>query len=339
MNRTLITILLPAALFAAGAYSPEKAVSVKKAKSNTPKFGITTPGVQLPFSSVKFEAELPTPAKPAWVFVSDAAFFPAGDHIDKIDLKTNKVESIGNLDKACGGMVSGFDSLWVPLCGSSSLARLDSKTFKITKTIATGVSSTLGVIAASTDSVWMLTDDKTTLARIDPDQNVVVAEVRVPSGCRSLTFGETAIWLACPARDRVLRINVATNLVEKQIEVSAEPESIAVGESSIWVLCRKDGKIDRIDPKTNKVTKTVDLHVPNVGGSIAFGEGYLWAGMPGFPLARIEIQNDTVTVAQQFFGEGGGAFAIGSGAIWMPDVGRNKVVRIDPKRVRAILPE
>src|SRR5262249_46625399 len=158
-------------------------------------------------------------------------------------------------------------------------------------------------------------------------------------GCHSLTFGETAIWLACPSKDRVIRINAATNLIEKQIEVSAEPQSIAIGESSIWVLCRKQGKIDRIDPTTNKVIKTIDLNVPSVNGSIAFGEGNLWMTMEGFPLARVEVQAETVTVAQQFHGEGGGPFFVAPGAIWMSDLTRARLLRIDPKRVRTILPE
>lgn len=341
MNRTLTVLLLPVVLLAAGAASSEKPVAAKaKVKVVAPKNGVSIPGVQLPFSSVKAEVELLEPAKPAWVFFAESAFVPAADHIERIDAKTNKaVDPISGVSKPCGGMASGFGSLWAPLCGSSGLARIDSKTFKVSKTIDTGISSASGVIAASTDSIWLLTDDKTTLARIDPDRNAVVAEIRLPAGCHSLTFGETAIWLACPEKNRVLRINAATNLIEKQIDVSAEPGSLAVGENSIWVLCRKEGKIDRIDPKTNKVTKTIELNVPDAKGAIAFSEGNLWTTMTGFPLTRIEVQGDTVTVMQQFHGSGGGAFAVAPGAIWLSNIESGTLWRVDPKRVRAVLPE
>ena len=74
--------------------------------------------------------------------------------------------------------------------------------------------------------------------------------------------------------------------------------------------------MDRIDPKTNKVTKTIELNVPNAGGSMAYGEGWLWVTQAGFPITRIDTK--TEKVAQQFWGEGGGGgrIATASGAIW-----------------------
>jgi streptogramin lyase len=181
----------------------------------------------------------------------------------------------------------------------------------------------------------MLTDDKATLSRIDPDQNAVVGELRVPVGCRSLIFAETALWLACPAEGKVLRINAATNLVEKSIEVSAQPEAIAAGEGSVWVYCRKEGKVDRIDPKTNKVSKTIALETPGAAGGIAFGEGSLWLSVAGFPLERIDVASESV--AQQFAGEGGGAIAIGPGALWLANTAKGGITRIDPKLVLATI--
>ena len=302
------------------------------------KLGIRTPGVQMPASRLKADVEFETSTRPEWLFFTGSAFAPAKDGIDRIDAATNKkAEPIGGLTKVCGGMVSAFGSLWAPACGSSSLARIDAKTYKVTHTIGTGVATVPGAIAATTDSVWLLTDDKTTLARIDPDQNVVVAELRVPAGCRSLTYGETALWLACPAENKVLRINPATNLVDKAVEAAAQPEALAVGETSIWALCRKAGKIDRIDPKTNKVSKTIDLGVPDAEGAMAFGEGFLWVTQTGFPLARIDVGSERVV--QQFYGEGGGAIALSPGAIWLGNVKAGTVWRIDPKRVLATLPE
>ena len=155
--------------------------------------------------------------------------------------------------------MNAFTSLWVANCGDGTLARLDPKTYKVTKKLETGTGAARIGIAATADSVWMLTDTRGTLSRIDPVQNVVVAEFRVYADCNTLVFGETALWLTCPAENRVLRVDPQTNLVDKSIEVSAAPGALAVGESSVWVLCEKEGKVDRIDPKTNKVTKTIEL--------------------------------------------------------------------------------
>jgi virginiamycin B lyase len=324
MSSALIALLSLSA-FAAAAPVPKKA-------------GVKTPGVQIPFANLKSEAEIEVPAKPEWVFFSGSAFTPGKDTIEKIDPKTNKKgDPITGLSKPCGGMASAFGTLWATVCGTASLARIDSKTFKVTATIPAGVASVPNVIASTADSIWLLTDDKTTLSRIDPDQNQVVGELRVPAGCRGLTFGETALWLACPNENKVLRINPATSLIEKAIEVSAQPEALAVGEGSVWALCRKDGKIDRIDPKSNKTTKTIELGTPGAEGQMAFGEGYLWVTQSGFPLARIDVKSETVL--QQFSGEGGGAIAVSAGVIWLSNVKAGKLLRIDPKRVIATLPE
>jgi virginiamycin B lyase len=333
--RILIGFTVSLSLTAAG--TPTKPAH-GKVPAATPKLGIKTPGIQIPFSNLKAETEFESSAKPEWLFFSAFAFAPAKDGVDRIDGTTNKRgEPIGGLARVCGGMASAFGSLWAPACGSSSLARIDPKTLKLTHTIATGVASVPGTIVASADSIWLLTDDKTTLSRIDPDQNVVVGEVRVPAGCRSLTSGESALWMACPSENKVLRINPATNLIDKAIEVAAQPEALAVGEKSVWALCRKDGKIDRIDPQTNKVSKTIDLGVPDADGAMAFGEGFLWVTQTGIPLARIDVGSESVV--QQFYGEGGGAIAISPGAIWLGNLKAGTIWRIDPKRVLATLPE
>lgn len=336
----LLSIALSA--FADPSFADAKASRKKTSATAVPKIGIKTPGIQIPFSRLKAEAEFQTPDKPDWIFITNgpsaAAFMPAKNSIDKIDLKTNKKgDSIAAVDQPCGGMVSAFGSLWAPACGAHSLARVDAKTFKTTATIPAGTSSARGTIAADADSIWMLTDDKTTLSRIDPDQNAVVGELRVPADCRSLVLAENALWLACPSEDKVLRVNAESNLVDQSIKVSAEPIAIASGAGSVWVLCRKDGKIDRIDPKANKVSKTIDLDVPGAEGELAFGENFLWVTQTGFPLTRIDPTPETVM--QQFNGEGGGAITVSPGAIWLSNLKQGTVWRIDPKLVLATIPE
>ena len=334
--RHLISFVVVLSMSLADDKTPKSANG--KRPSAVPRVGVKTPGVQIPFANLKPEAEFDTPGKPEWVFFEKVVFAPSKDDIERFDPKTNKKgEPIAGVSQPCGGMASAFGSLWAPVCGTSSLSRIDPKILKVTTTISSGLALVPGMIAATADSVWLLTDNKTTLSRIDPDQNLVVGELRVPAGCRSLTFGESALWLACPAENKVLRIDPVTNLVEKSIEVSPQPVALAVGEGSIWALCRKDGKIDRIDPKSGKVSKTIETGVPGVEGALAFGDGFLWVTQTGFPLSRIDVASESVV--QQFNGEGGGAFALSPGAIWLSNVKTGKLLRIDPKRAIATLPE
>jgi virginiamycin B lyase len=312
----------------------------KTAAPLLPKLGVKTPGVQIPFASLKAEAEFSV--APPWIIFADSPLLPdsSKDALDKIDAKANKLgDPIAGLSKPCGGGVAAFTSLWVPTCGDKTLSRVDTKAGKVTKKLAVGTGIVAPSVAASADSIWAFTDDKTTLSRIDPEQDTVVAEIRLPAGCNSLTFGETALWVTCPSENRVLRINPETNQVEKHIETSELPKALVIGEGSVWVLCEKQGKIERIDPKTNKISKTIDLGAPAIGGGIADGLGSLWVTIEGFPLTRIDTTIDKEKVVQQFYGEGGGAIQIGLGSLWLSNLNNGTLWRIDPKRVAATLAE
>jgi hypothetical protein len=326
------------------------------------KQGIQTPGVQIPFASVKAEAEWSL--APRWIVFSDTILIPnkAGG-LERLDAKTNKlVDPVPGVTKLCGGAAIDFNSLWIPDCGNHALLRLDAKVAADPKApkrgrggrgpsaeaepakladpvkIDSGVGSALPAVAANPDSVWILSDDKTTLSRVDPDQNKIVSELRLPAGCNTLTFGETALWVTCPSENRVLRINPETTLIEKRIEVSPQPAALAMGESSVWVLCLKEGKVERVDPKTNKVTKTIETGVTGAtAGGIAIGQGSIWVTLTGFPITRIDPASEKVV--QQFWGAGGGAIQFGQGSVWLTNLREGTLWRIDPKRILATLAE
>jgi virginiamycin B lyase len=323
-------------------------VSVAQKKEAKPSQGIKTPGVQIPFANLKSDADWPL--APRWMVFSDSVLIPnKSGGLERLDAKTNKlVDPVPAVRNLCGGAAVAFTSLWIPDCQSHALMRLDAKLAAVPKaddkkladpvTIDSGVGSAVPTIAATSDSVWILSDDKTTLSRVDPDRNKVVSELRLPAGCNSLTFGETALWVTCPSENRVLRINPETTLVEKRIEVSAQPSALAIGESSLWVLCLKDGKVERVDPKTNKVTKTIETGVAGSGtGGIVAAQGSIWVTLPGFPITRIDPTSEKVL--QQFVGAGGGAIHFGQGAIWLTNTQEGTLMRIDPKRILATLSE
>ena len=306
-----------------------------------PKYGVKTPGVQIPMASLKSEAEIAVEGTPAALLFAEQIMLSNGTQIMRIDPKTNKVtEPFTGFDKPCGGLVSAFESVWVPNCGNGTLSRIEPTTGKVTATIEVAVAAVPMAIAASPDSIWLLSDERTTLSRIDPAANSVVAEVRVEAGCNSVVFAESALWLTCPALNKVIRVDPRTNLATKRIEVAAKPISLAFGEGSIWVLCQTDGKVARIDPKTDKVTATIELGIPNAEGNIAFGEGSVWVSTSGFPISRIQPVTDKVgtdKVVQQFTGEMGGMVQLGLKSVWLVERKSGKVLRFDPKRIAATI--
>lgn len=267
------------------------------------KLGVQTPGVQIPLSKLKPEA----------------------------------VETTADLNLSCAKKQKGFGAEWNLNCSEGTLLRLDSKTSEVLKTLKTGAASVKAGLALSADSIWVFTDEKTTLSRIDPIENKIVAEMRLPAGCNSIAFGESALWATCPAENRVLRIDPFLNVVTQRIEVSAEPSAIAVGEGSVWAFCKKDGKVERIDPKTNKVSKTIELLVPNSDADMIVAEGSVWITMPGFPISRIDPKSDKV--AQQFVGDGGGLIEASPGSIVLRNVKQSTTWRLDPRRILATISE
>lgn len=336
--RVLIGIV-SACLFCAAAPSDASPAKKSHARIAGPKNGVKLPGVQIRFSRLKADATISAPGKPEWVFFANSLYMPGADAIEKVDARTNKpAEPIAGLKKPCGGMASAFGSLWALSCGDGALVKIDGKAGKVTATLQRGASNnTPGAIVATDDSIWMMLDDKATLARVDPDQMMIVDTMRLPSGCRSMVSAEKSLWIACPEENRVYRINPDTNLVDKRIETGPEPSALAFGEGSIWAFCRKEGKLDRIDPKTNKVSKTIDLGAPGASAQIAVGEGYVWLTMTGFPLTRVDPKDESV--AQQFWGTGGGAITTSAGAIWLSNTSDGTVWRIDPNLIKATLAE
>ena len=301
-----------------------------------------TPGLQIPFASLKADAQFAVESPGAIAFAAPNILIAnsSTNSLIQIEAKTNKLlDPISNLNQPCSNPISAFGSLWIANCGNKTLVRAEPKTGKITATLAIGAPAAMYGLAATADSLWMFTDSKTTLARIDPDSNQVVDELRLPAACSQLAFGENSLWAACPSVPRILRIDPQTNLVDQRIEVAAGPRAIAFGAGSVWVLCEKEGKVQRIDPKSGKVVKTIDLAVPNAGGNLAFGDGFLWIAQTGFPLTRVDPETDHERVAQQFWGEGGGFIFATPGALWLSNSGKASLWRIDPKRVLATLAE
>ena len=313
-----------------------------------PKTGVKTAGVQIPMTKLKPEAEVSLPAPVgSLLFTADQVLIsiPSADQIARVDGRSNKVlEPLSGIAKPCGGLTNAFRNLWVVSCASNNTARLEAATGKSVAMVASGSGSAPFAIASSLDSIWVLTDDKTTLTRIDPDTNSIVSEMRLPANCRSISYAAISLWVACPGEKRILRIDPQTNLVTARIEVSAEPISVAFGgatvaENSIWVLSRKEGKVARIDPKTNKVIATIDLGFPNADGNLAFGDGFVWVTAPGFPITKISTQLEKEKVVQQFAGDGGGMIQFGFKSVWLTNTAYNNVWRVDPKRTAATVAE
>jgi YVTN family beta-propeller protein len=157
-----------------------------------------------------------------------------------------------------------------------------------------------GAFAVGEGAVWAMSDAESTLMRIDPATNAVVARIKVLSPPESVAAGAGAVWLSDPSNDSVLRIDPATNKQTTTIHVGPHPAGIAVSPGAVWVANAGAPSVSRIDPATNRVVATI-----RVG-----------------PKAACCSEHSSLTVRH--------------GAVWVAVPNGNELVRIDPVRNRVV---
>lgn len=224
----------------------------------------------------------------------------------------------------CGAMTVAFDALWVANCADSSVYRIDQKAQSISAIIPTGLADPTGELslAAGAGSVWVLTDPKGVLSRIDPRTNRVVGRIEVAPHSYAAAFGYGAVWITNTGADdthvsgSVQRIDPRTNKVIATISVGPVPRFLAVGEGSVWTLNQGDGTVTRIDPRSNQPVATVALGMRGSGGDIATGGGRVWVRGTRVLLASVDPATNRV-VERLGPPAGSGAVRVARDLVWV----------------------
>jgi virginiamycin B lyase len=291
----------------------------QKRPPRPPKPGVSTPGVRRDMSAIKPDAVFPVEGAPDWQVLTDDSVWVTSapkNTVHRLDVKTNQViAAIVVGKKPCSGLAAGFGSIWVPNCGDKTLSRIDIKTNQVVTTLPFGPADSEGGIATSPDSVWMLTDKKGILSRIDPVSGKAVAEIVVTPNSAACIYAEGAIWITTPEKKLLTRVDPKTNQVTDTIEVGPGPRFLAAGAGSIWTLNQGDGSISRVDAKTRKVLANIEAGIPGNGGEIAFGAGHIWATIFQIPITEIDPEKNAVV--KQWVGPGGDSIRVGHGSVWL----------------------
>ncbi|MEG3165281.1 YncE family protein [Sphingomonas sp. PB2P19] len=178
----------------------------------------------------------------------------------------------------CGAMAIAFDSLWVADCKDLTLTRIDIKTAKITAVVATGIANPKGElnVVAGAGSIWVASDAKGAIARVDPVTNTVTATVKTNPDGFYLTFGMGSLWAASGTQNSLQKIDPATNSVVATTALGREPGFLTAGEGAVWVQEQGDGTVARIDPATGAVSGRVKVDATLKYGDIDTGGGKVW---------------------------------------------------------------
>ena len=295
---------------------------------------VARPGVkevQRPYSKLEPSATFQIGGTADWVVITTDAVWVAGSKpftLQRIDPMTNKVTAVVELPgEACSGLEFGFGSVWVPLCTDKpSLTRVDSLTGKVAATLPIGPAGPEGGIAASADSIWLVTDGKGTLSRIDPAINSVRQMVRIAPGAINPIFSDGMVWISSPKTNALIAVDSEKGSVISEILVGPQPQFLTSGAGSIWTLNQGDGTISRVDIKSRKLAATVHSGIPGPGGDICFGAGAVWATVFDVPLTMVEAARNQVV--RQWIGPGGDSMRFGHNSLWITDYHRGWLMRI-----------
>ena len=346
MQKMLSSFAILFTAFALVSHGQQPAPAAPQGAKPRPKRpGVSTPGIRIPITRLRPDAVFSLPGVPDWLAIDEHVWVsnsPKGT-VHRLDPKTNTV--VATIEAGvhpCSGLAAGFGSLWVPTCGDKAgagkgLVRVNLKDGTVEATLPFEVPDSEGGIVTGAGSVWLMTDSRGTLTRIDPATNKAVAEISVAPGSYTVAFGDGTVWVTSTEKSVLTRVNARSNVVEETIPVGPRPRFLAVGEGSVWTINQGDGSISRVDIKTNKVVATIEAGIPGNGGEIAVGEGSVWVTSFEYPITRIDAA--TNKVVQQFYGDGGDAIRFGLGSVWLSNLRAANVWRLDPKRVVATLPE
>ena len=305
------------------------------------------PPADIPFARLTPDATVPVTMDAGATATGDAVWVTdrAAGTVTRLDPKSNTAGTpIAAGTAPCASLSAGFDSVWVPLCGSNpGVARVDAAKGTVSATVPVAVAGADGSTAIAVGSLWVVSSRKGVLSRVDPDTNAPIAETYVSEGADAVVAGEDALWVTSGTSGMLTRVNPHNNEVVEMVKVGATPGRMAVGEGAVWTLNRGDAggagsgaaTVSRVDPKTNKLIATIPIGEIGASAEIAAGEGSVWVSAPGVPITRIDPR--TNRAVQRFTGEGGGSILVAHGSLWV-GVGAGKTLRLDPALVAATRP-
>lgn len=312
----------------AGVPATAPATTARPPKVTPP--GTKIPGVARPLSELKPETVYPVEGSPDWsvmarddVWVSSARV----DHVVQLLLSTGKPGLIATVQRPCSGLAYGWNSVWVPSCGTHKLTRLDEATGRVTAEIPADPANSEGGITVGAGSIWMVVKPST-LVRVDPRRNAVSSTLQLPTGSENPTFGDGFVWVSSFGHDQLLKIDPKSNTLVATIPVGPKPRFLTVGAGSIWTLNQGDGTISRVDMKTDKLVATIACGIPGEGGEITFGAGSVWAALFDLPLTEVDAK--TNLPVKQWAGKGGDGVRFGFGSVWLSNLMQGTVWRLSP---------
>jgi len=296
----------------------------------SPAPGIKTPGVSRPLSDLKPTTVFSVAGSPDWkVMAKDSVWVTSAraNHVVQLLPGEGKTGIIVDVPKPCSSLAYGWNSIWIPSCGAHKLIRVDETTGKTIAEIDADPANSEGGITIGDGAVFLVVKPST-LLKVDPVSNTVVAKLDLPSESQNPFFGDGFVWVSSFGHASLLKVDPKSMQIVATIPVGPKPRFLTVGAGSVWTLNQGDGTVSRVDMKTGKLIATIECGLAGEGGEITFGAGSAWATLFNIPLTQIDAA--TNTAVKQWAGKGGDGLQFGFGSLWLSNLAQQTVWRISP---------
>ena len=295
-----------------------------------------------PLTELPIRARIGVPASADWMAMGYGAVWVVNykpDRVSRIDPMTALVVAdIPLPSKACLGIVTALDRVWIPTCGDGAMNAIDPATNRIVARWSLPIAlGREGSFAFANGSFWVPANvpDSTSsdIARVDAGSGRILKRIRVGARSDVVVEGFGALWVASSATDTVMRIDPARDTDVARVAVGPSPKFMTVGSGALWVQNRRDGSVSRIDPVTNRELARIEAHATTEWGDLAAGEDAIWLSVDSTPVTRIDPR--TNRVSDQFVGgSGADAIRVGYGALWVADHEHGEIWQIDLQRFK-----
>lgn len=292
------------------------------------------------------------------VWVSVPAQEPQQDDlVVRVDSVTNQVAARIPVEGYVEELAAGAGGVWgagIRFDGpgvSMYVDRIDPATNEVVARIQ-DVSAPLAVGA---EALWAVDragaragPDGSSLLRIDPETNGIVATIPLGVAVWDIEYGEGYVWVLSlepePGEGDILQVDPSTNEVVARIEIplpdTGYPPTVyapALGEGSAWVpVCCDDNELIlvRIDVTTGQVVGE-PFRLPG-GAPFAVAAGHVWFVEEGGALYGLNVATSEVDEVLSGFDWPAGGFPDpsteldhGQLAVWVVNANQGSVTRID----------
>lgn len=271
-----------------------------------------------------------------WVLVPDADDGPA---IFRVDPETGaeqaRIEVGGQL---CQQLTAAHGSIWA--CGDGEMLRIDPATNTVAERIPFTTAQVVGRPAATENAVWTLSGNvtATSVTGIDADTNAVLATHELGHDGHRIAASHDALWVTTGDAGALLRVDPTTGEIDEALADLPGPTAIAAGAGALWILLygtpdtEADGEdaLLRFDPETGETERFDIGGSPGGVGDVVAADAGVWVRGSAPLVVMLDPASGELVWSVERPGLGDGSLGIGDGAVWVTDVDRGRVWRIDP---------